>query len=106
MASDREIAEEIADAVRLAESESKRRSWRKVTTLLAAFGLANLTDAARSRIGKALDEAGLVVDPSMAVVQRAGSVRLSSRSPITYDKPDVDGAVPHGVSLWSWQAGV
>ncbi len=46
MASDQEIAQEIARAVRLAESESKRRSWRKVTTLLAAFGLYNLTDAA------------------------------------------------------------
>ena len=53
---------EFAQAVRLAESESKRRSWRKMTTLLAAFGLYNLTDAARSRIGRALDEAGLVVN--------------------------------------------
>jgi hypothetical protein len=106
MASDQEIAQEIARAVRLAESESKRRSWRKVTTLLAAFGLYNLTDAARSRIGRALDEAGLVVEPSMAVVQRAGSVRLSSRNPITHDEPDTVGAFPHGVSVWSWRAGV
>ncbi len=106
MASDQEIAQEIAQAVRLAESESKRRSWRKVTTLLAAFGLYNLTDAARSRIGRALDEAGLVVEPSMAVVQRAGSVRLSSRDPITRDEPDTAGVLPHGVSLWSWQEGV
>ncbi len=106
MASDQEIAEEIARAVRLAESESKRRSWRKVTTLLAAFGLYNLTDAARSRIGRALDEAGLVVEPSMAVVQRAGSVRLSSRNPIAHDEPDTAGALPRGVSVWSWRAGV
>jgi hypothetical protein len=106
MASDQEIAQEIAQAVRLAESESKRRSWRKVTTLLAAFGLYNLTDAARSRIGRALDEAGLVLEPSIAVVQRAGSVRLSSRNPITHDEPETAGALPHGVSLWSWPAGV
>jgi hypothetical protein len=106
MPSDQEIAQEIAKAVRLAESESKRRSWRKVTTLLAAFGLYNLTDAARSRIGSALDEAGLVLEPSMAVVQRAGSVRLSSRNPITHDEPEAAGALPHGVSLWRWPSGV
>ena len=106
MASDQEIAQEIAQSVRLAESQSKRRSWRKVTTLLAAFGLYNLTDAARSRIGTALDEAGLVVEPPMAVVQRAGSVRLSSRNPITHDEPETAGALPHGVTLWSWRAGV
>src|SRR3712207_1135028 len=105
MASDQEIAQEIAQAVRRAESESKRRSWRKVTTLLAAFGLYNLTDAARSRIGGALDEAGLVVEPSMAVVQRAGSVRLSSRNPIPHDEPNRVGAFPRGVSVWSWPAG-
>src|SRR3954465_353009 len=104
MASDQEIAQEIAQAVRLAESESKRRSWRKVTTLLAAFGLYNLTDTARSRIGTALDEAGLVLEPSMAVVPRAGSVRLSSRNPITHHEPDAAGALPQGVSLWTWQA--
>src|SRR3712207_899750 len=79
---------------------------RKVTTLLAAFGLYNLTDAARSRIGRALDEAGLVVEPSMGVVQRAGSVRLSSRNPIAHDEPVAAGALPHGVSLWSWPAGL
>src|SRR3954453_17619859 len=106
MPSDQEIAQEIAKAVRLAESESKRRSWRKVTTLLAAFGLYNLTDAARSRIGSALDEAGLVLEPSMAVVQRAGSVRLSSRNPITHDEPEAAGAFPPGVSLWRWPSGV
>src|SRR3712207_5881470 len=106
MASDQEIAQEIAQAVRRAESESKRRSWRKVTTLLAAFGLSNLTDAARSRIGRALDEAGLVVEPPIAVVQRAGSVRLSSRNPIAHDEPEAAGALPRGVSLWSWPAGV
>jgi hypothetical protein len=106
MASDQEIAREIAQSVRLAESQSKRRSWRKMTTLLAAFGLYNLTDAARSRIGRALDEAGLVVEPPIAVVQRAGSVRLSSRNPITHDEPETPGALPHGVSLWSWPAGV
>ncbi|WP_091366182.1 hypothetical protein [Geodermatophilus telluris] len=77
-----------------------------MTTLLAAFGLYNLTDAARSRIGRALDEAGLVVEPPMAVVQRAGSVRLSSRNPITHDEPETAGALPHGVSLWRWPAGV
>lgn len=77
-----------------------------MTTLLAAFGLNNLTDAARSRIGGALDEAGLVLEPSMAVVQRAGSVRLSSRSPITHDEPDAAGAFSRGVTLWSWPAGV
>src|SRR3954467_10066097 len=105
MASDQEIAQEIAQAVRLAESESKRRSWRKVTTLLAAFALYNLTDAARSRIGRALDEAGLVLEPSMAVVQRAGSVRLSSRNAITHDEPYAAGVLPRGVSLWGWRAG-
>src|SRR3954464_13390358 len=106
MPSDQEIAQEIAKADRLAESDSKRRSWRKVTTLLAAFGLYNLTDAARSRIGRALDEAGLVLEPSIAVVQRAGSVRLSSRNPITHDEPETAGELPHGVSLWRWPAGV
>src|SRR3712207_2351081 len=106
MASDQEIAQEIAQSVRLAESQSKRRSWRKVTTLLAAFGLYNLTDAARGRIGRALDEAGLVVEPPIAVVQRAGSVRLSSRNAITHDEPETAGALAHGVSLWSWRAGV
>jgi hypothetical protein len=53
-----------------------------------------------------LDEAGLVLEPSIAVVHRAGSVRLSSRNPITHDEPEKAGALPHGVSLWSWRAGL
>ena len=104
MANDRAVAEEIAEAVRRAEAESKRRSWRRVTTLLAAFGLYNLTDAARSRIDHALAEAGLVVEPPLAIVERSGGVRLSSVEASSRPAEEAPGRLPAGVTAWKLAA--
>jgi len=42
MSTDLKVAQGIAEAVRQAQAQSKRRSWRKVTTLLSAFGLSEI----------------------------------------------------------------
>ena len=74
-------ASQLATQVTEAEEAGRRRSWRKVTTLLAAFGVGRLTPAARAAVGAALDEAGLTCEPAMEVVSRADTVRISRRIP-------------------------
>ena len=105
MSTDLAVAQGIAEAVRQAQAESKRRSWRKVTTLLSAFGLYNLTDSARSRIGDALHAAGLVVDPAMAEVERSGAVRLSLQGASQQAPETSPGSLLPGVTMWRWDAG-
>lgn len=94
----------IADAVRQAEVLGKRRSWRKVTSLLSNFGLYNLTDGSRARIGDALAAAGLLTEPSMQSVSRSGSVRLSLRESALSNAPVASDGLPPGVTLWTWSA--
>ena len=74
-------ASQLATQVREAEEAGRRRSWRKVTTLLAAFGVGRLTPALRAAVGAALDEAGLTCEPAMEEVSRADTVRISRRIP-------------------------
>jgi hypothetical protein len=72
---DRAAAATLAEEVRVATG--RRRTWRRVTTLLDHFGVNHLTTEARARIAHALAEAGIDVEPSIAEVQRYGTVRLS-----------------------------
>lgn len=74
---DATVAQAIAAEVRRAAEAEQRRSWRKVTTLLSAFEVYRLTQASRQRIGQALTDAGLVLDPPFDVVARAGTVHLT-----------------------------
>jgi Mg2+ and Co2+ transporter CorA len=68
-------------ATEVAASTRRRRTWRKVTTLLDYFGVYRLTPAVRRRMAEALDDAGIEVEPAMDVVQRYGTVKLSLRQP-------------------------
>jgi len=58
-------ASQLATQVTEAEEAGRRRSWRKVTTLLAAFGVGRLTPGVRDAVGAALYEARLTCEPAM-----------------------------------------
>jgi Mg2+ and Co2+ transporter CorA len=73
----RVAAERLAEEIQASEREGRRRSWRKVTTLLAAFGVRRLTSEVRAEMSLALREAGLVCEPSFDSVERSDTVRLS-----------------------------
>lgn len=89
---DLERAQVLAEEVR--RGEGRRRTWRKVTTLLHLFGVTKLTDNVRSRIGAALEAAGLEVEPPLSDVLRSGTVRLS---PARTGAPAPDPSTPASV---------
>lgn len=68
------VAEDLAAEV---HANDTGMTWRKVTTLLDRFGAYRLTPEVRSRVARALAEAGLQVKPPMDDVQRFETVRLS-----------------------------
>jgi Mg2+ and Co2+ transporter CorA len=72
--SDRAAAERLAGELRASSGQLK--TWRKVTTLLDMFGYYNLTPEVRERIGQALADVGISVEPPMETVQRHETVRL------------------------------
>lgn len=76
---ERETAQKLAAEVRRSMG-GRRRTWRKVGTLLRYFDLHRLTPDVRVRLGKALDDAGLEVDPPLSEVLRSGTVRLTPRA--------------------------
>jgi hypothetical protein len=97
---DSEFAFTIAEEMR---SSQVPRTWRKVTTILSAYGRYKLTQDARRQIEADFDEAGLVTMPSMLTVDRAARVRLTLK-----EKADelqahtgFDGSLPAGVTLWA-----
>ena len=96
-------AEQLASEV--AAATGSRRTWRKVTTLLAHFGVYRLTPAVRVRIGDALREAGIDAAPPLDVVERYGTVRLSMLG--KHGDPDVDrdvtASLVHAVSTTWWR---
>ena len=92
---DFEIAKRLADEVARAAAEGRRRSWRKVTTLLAMFGVYRFTPLVRDRLATALESAGLEVEPSLSSVDRGDTVRLSIA---TEGRPDSSTA---GASVFS-----
>ena len=105
-------AERLADEVRTAEREGRRRSWRKVTTLLASFGVRRLTPAVRADMGEALRAAGLICEPSFVSIDRSDTVRLSIRdttSPSEVILVPGGGSVPdafNGGTLTTWRTGL
>ena len=68
------VAREIAAEVQALEG--RRRTWRKVTSILHRFGVYRLTSGVRERLTEALLEAGLDLEPSLLEVDRYSTVRL------------------------------
>lgn len=98
-------AEQLASEV--AAATGSRRTWRKVTTLLAHFGVYRLTPAVRMRIGDALRAAGIDADPPLDVVERYGTVRLSvhrERDSCDADA-DASASLAHAVFTTLWRPG-
>src|SRR4051794_39777086 len=100
------VAKSLAAEVRAAEG--RRRTWRKVTTLLDLFGVYRLTPAVRERIGVALRAAGLVAEPPIEIVERYQTIRLESvdkavpleRATGQKDDQPSDGAAIRSVTQW------
>jgi len=89
----RAVAEEI-------RSSGRPRTWRKMTTVLSAYGYYRLTDGVRARMAKDFDEAGLECEPSMLEADRYGSIRLSLRDAADSagSAPLEPGALPAGIT--------
>ena len=79
------VAKSLAEQLEKNQEAGRRRSWRRVTTLVDSFGGSRLTESLRSRMVDALARAGILVEPNLADpnVTRADTVRLSlASSPI------------------------
>lgn len=89
----RAVAEEI-------RSSGRPRTWRKITTVLSAYGYYRLTDGVRTRMARDFDEAGLECEPPMLEADRYGSIRLSLRDAADSagSAPLEPGALPAGVT--------
>jgi hypothetical protein len=72
---DRKVAEELALEVRSASGGP--RTWRRVATLLEAFGVTSLSPDIRERIASALADARIEVHPPLQRVTGDEIVRLS-----------------------------
>ena len=104
MASDVLFARGLAEEIR---SSGRPRTWRKMTTVLSAYGVHRLTDTVRARVAKDFADAGLECEPSMLEADRYGSVRLSLRgaaSPSATLAAE-PGALPAGVIAIEMQDG-
>jgi Mg2+ and Co2+ transporter CorA len=69
------VAQDLAAEVR--EGAGRRRTWRKVTTLLDLFGQYRLTPSVRARMAEALRAAGLDAEPPIEELDRYQTVRLT-----------------------------
>jgi Mg2+ and Co2+ transporter CorA len=69
------VAQALASEVR--EAAGRRRTWRKVTTLLDLFGQYRLTPSVRARMAEALRAAGLEAEPPIEELDRYQTVRLT-----------------------------
>jgi len=97
MAGDVGFAQAVAEEIR---SSGRPRTWRKMTTVLSAYGYYRLTDGVRARMSKDFDEAGLECEPSMLEADRYGSIRLSVRDAADTARNAAlePGALPAGVT--------
>jgi hypothetical protein len=87
-------------------SSGRRKTWRKVTTLLDCFGVYRLTPAVRGRIAEALEDAGIEVEPAMDVVERYGTVRLSLRQSSNASEDSAQFSAPReAVTATLWRPG-
>lgn len=96
-----QLAREVAASTR------RRRTWRKVTTLLDYFGVYRLTPAVRRRIAEALDDAGIEVEPAMDLVERYGTVRLALRQPRdgSGSASELAMSSPNAITATLWRPG-
>lgn len=87
------VARGLADQVQQAEANGQRRTWRKVSTLVAEFGGTRLTEGLRERMAQAFDEVGLVAEPPLKekALTRADSVRLLTRGQPPPPAPHLEG---------------
>jgi len=105
------VARHLAAEVR--EAAGRRRTWRKVTTLLDLFGQHRLTPSVRARMAEALTEAGLDAEPPIEELDRYQTVRLTVSGdgdrPVGADKAasPTSGTSPSGgiLSLEAWGPG-
>lgn len=72
---DRKAAEELALEVRTASGGP--RTWRRVATLMEAFGVERLSDEVRERIAAALADFSLEVHPPLDGVERDQMVQIA-----------------------------
>jgi hypothetical protein len=96
------VAHDIAEEVRTA---GRPRTWRKVTTILSAYGAYRLTIGLRKHIDDDFAAAGLVCEPSILDVDRSASVRLSlapdpNTIPTQPRTASPEGTLPSGVTMW------
>lgn len=97
LASDTDIARAIAEQV---VASGRSQTWRKMTTILAAYKLYRLTAATRLRLEAAFAGAGLDTQPSMRDVDRSATVRLSvSTGDVVPAVPTVDQTGLPGLSV-------
>ncbi len=75
MKTDRKVAEELALEVRAASGGP--RTWRRVASLLEAFGVDRLSDDVRERIAAALADVQIQIDPPLDALDRDEMVRLA-----------------------------
>jgi hypothetical protein len=96
---DLSVAQELVRQVR---ASGRPRTWRRMTTILSAYGVYRLTDSVRDRIQVAFTAAGLSTEPSLEKVERTGSVRLwladSDKAPGQHVHSS--SGLPKGVSVW------
>lgn len=90
------IARGLAEQVQQAASNGQRRTWRKVSTLVAEFGGTRLTESLRERMAAAIDEVGLATEPPLndPLLTRADSVRLLTRGLPEVPAPHLEGPGP------------
>jgi Mg2+ and Co2+ transporter CorA len=79
------VAQSLADELRVAKADGRRRSWRKVTTLLSMFGAGRYTHQVQQRMSAAFTAVGVQTSPSLDKVTRADSVQLSVDDPRVTD---------------------
>ena len=93
------IAESIAAEVR--SLGNRRRTWRKVTSILDRFEVYRLTAGSRERLTAALLAAGIELDPSLLEVDSYSTVRLSlvETGGVEHQGPTPDEESVH-VSHW------
>jgi hypothetical protein len=95
--SDLAIAQGIVQQI---EASGRPRTWRRMTTILSAFGVYRLTPLVRRRIEVAFDGAGLSTEPSLSTVDRSDSVRLWMTEATVRKPPLPHNAPAPGVTFW------
>jgi Mg2+ and Co2+ transporter CorA len=85
--------------------DGRRRTWRKVTSILDRFEVYRLTSGARERLTEALLAAGLDLEPSLLEADRYSTVRLNLLDSEAYSVTDAALPEEHFLSVSHWRPG-